>query len=60
MSNVITHIEGDILTVTIDLSKDYGPSKSGKTLVVATTAGFTNLGDDRDTSISINCNRYPE
>ena len=39
-------IEGDILTITFDVSKkalaDAQPSKSGKTRVVATTNGFSN------------------
>lgn len=38
-SNVAAEIAGDILTIKIDLSKRLGPSKSGKTTVVATTQG---------------------
>ncbi len=39
MKNVSMAVEGDILTIEIDLSKDFGPSKSGKTTIVASTEG---------------------
>jgi len=39
MKNVSMTVEGNVLTVTIDLSQDFGPSKSGKTRIIATTAG---------------------
>lgn len=37
--NVKATLEGDILTLVVDLSKSHGPSKSGKTTVIATTSG---------------------
>ena len=39
MKNVSIEVEGNILKIKVDLSKDFGPSKSGKTRIVATTAG---------------------
>ncbi len=39
MKNVEMKVEGDLLTVAIDLSKDFGPSKSGKTIIIASTEG---------------------
>ena len=39
MINTDIQIKGDILTITVDLSKDSGPSKSGKTLIIASTQG---------------------
>jgi ABC-type cobalamin transport system ATPase subunit len=39
MKNVTVAVKGNILTITIDLSKQVGPSKSGKTTIIATTAG---------------------
>ena len=57
--NVVHEIKGDTLTLTIDLSEDNGRSKSGKNIVVASSGGFTKLGDERDTSFSLNVNRYP-
>ena len=37
--NVGVTVEGSILTIRIDLSKSQGPSKSGKSTVIATTEG---------------------
>lgn len=39
MKNVNMQVEGNTLTITVDISKDFGPSKSGKTRIIATTAG---------------------
>lgn len=48
-------MEGDKLILTIDCSKsareNAAPSKSGKTVILATTGGFTRFGD---VSISLN------
>ena len=47
--NVKGEIKGDVLVLTIDISKEAKekaqPSKSGKTRVLATTSGFTGFGD---------------
>jgi len=39
MKNIDATIDGDILTLKIDLTKDFGPSKSGKTVIIASSAG---------------------
>jgi hypothetical protein len=39
MKNVETKIEGSILTIRVDLSKTHGASKSGNSIVIATTEG---------------------
>lgn len=39
MKNVEIKIEGSTMTITVDLSKTFGPSKSGKTTVIASTEG---------------------
>ena len=38
-SNVAYVINGNLLTITVDLSKRLGPSSSGKTTIVATSSG---------------------
>jgi len=53
MTNIETKKDGNKLTVTIDLSKNQGRSKTGKSLMVATTGGFYALGEGY--AISINC-----
>lgn len=45
MKNVDMKVEGNILTVKVDLSKNYGPSNSGKSFVIATTEGNKAVGD---------------
>jgi hypothetical protein len=37
--NVGYKIEKNKMTIEIDLSKDFGPSKSGKTTIIASTGG---------------------
>ena len=39
MKNVQMLVEGNILTIKVDLSKEFGPSSSGKTIIVASTEG---------------------
>ena len=39
MKNIEIVTQGTTLTLTIDLSKSQGPSKSGKSIVIATTGG---------------------
>lgn len=39
MQNVETRVDGTKLIITVDLSKSFGPSKSGKSIIVASTEG---------------------
>jgi hypothetical protein len=39
MKNVEMSVLGNILTITVDLSKEFGPSSSGKTIIIASTEG---------------------
>lgn len=32
-------VEGQVLTIKVDLSKEFGPSSSGKTIIIASTEG---------------------
>ena len=32
-------VNGSVLTITVDLTKDFGPSSSGKTIIIASTEG---------------------
>jgi hypothetical protein len=52
-------IEGETLTIKVDLSKDFGPSKSGKTIIIASTEGNVSVLE-RDEKIGLNIYRYPE
>lgn len=43
MKNVAATVKGDKLIIEVDLTKDFGPSHSGKTHVIATTEGFVKI-----------------
>jgi len=45
MNNVDLKVNGNIMTITVDLSKDFGPSASGKTIQIASTLGNKPVGD---------------
>jgi hypothetical protein len=54
VKNITMKVEGNTLTITVDLSKDLGPSKSGKTRIIATTAGNISIpGTDAKAGINI-------
>jgi hypothetical protein len=53
MKNVELTVEGTMLTIKVDLSKDFGPSSSGKTTIVASTEGNVSI-PDREEKIGLN------
>ncbi len=56
MKNVQMTVEGDILTIRVDLSKEFGPSASGKTIIIASTEG--NLAvPEREEKVGLNVYR---
>ena len=59
MKNVDMTVEGDILVIKVDLSKDFGLSKSGKTIMIASTEGNVSV-PDRNEKIGLNVYRYPD
>lgn len=56
--NVSVVTEGDKLIITIDTTKSFGASASGKTLTVATTSGNKDVGDGL--ILGLNAYRYPD
>jgi len=45
MKNIEQTIEDNILTLKIDLSKTFGPSSSGKTIIIASSEGNKQIED---------------
>ncbi len=39
MKNVELTVSDNTLTITVDLTKEFGPSSSGKTIIIASTEG---------------------
>jgi hypothetical protein len=53
-NNIKIEENGDILTITVDLSKDFGPSKSGKTISIASTLGNKKLSSHPEIAMGVN------
>jgi hypothetical protein len=46
--NITITRKGNILTITVDLDKQYGPSSSGKTTIIASSEGNASVpGSDK-------------
>lgn len=54
MKNVDMKVEGTVLTIKIDLTKEFGPSASGKTIIVASTEGNLDVAGHEKTKIGLN------
>jgi hypothetical protein len=54
MKNVEMNLEGNILTIKVDISKEFGPSASGKTIIIASTEGNISIPDKDDVKIGLN------
>ena len=39
MKNVRLSVSSNTLTITVDLTQEFGPSSSGKTIIIASTEG---------------------
>jgi len=57
MRNVETKTEGDKLIITVDLSKDLGLSKSGKSKLIASTEGNASI-DTKRGKVQVGLNVY--
>ncbi len=54
MKNVEMHVEGNTLTIVVDLSQDFGPSSSGKSITVASTEGNIAVPGREEVKIGLN------
>ena len=58
MKNVSIKTNDQILTISVDLSKNFGPSKSGKTIIIASTEGNKEVAPD--IHMGLNIYKYPD
>jgi len=58
MENIQMEVKGNNLIITVDLTQDHGPSKSGETIVVANTLGIVNVPDEEFSHIKVGVNVY--
>jgi hypothetical protein len=54
MKNCEMTLNGDILTITVDVSKDFGKSSSGKSIIIATTEGNVSIPEKEEIKIGLN------
>jgi hypothetical protein len=54
MKNCEMKLSGNILTITVDVSKDFGKSSSGKSIIIATTEGNVSIPDKEEIKIGLN------
>ncbi len=59
MENVKWEVKDDKLIIEIDLTKESGLSKSGKTITIASTRGNQKI-EGTDAVIGLNVYKYPE
>jgi hypothetical protein len=58
MKNVAMKIEGQKLIITVDLAKEFGPSSSGKNVIIASTEGNQSVPEREDLGVKIGLNVY--
>jgi hypothetical protein len=54
MKNVEMKVEDNILTIKVDLNKEFGPSSSGKTIIIASTEGNVAIPEKEEVKIGLN------
>jgi len=54
MKNVELKVEGNILTIKVDLTKEFGPSSSGKTIIIASSEGNAAIPEKEEIKIGLN------
>ncbi|MFZ4440558.1 MAG: hypothetical protein ACOYOS_19240 [Syntrophales bacterium] len=57
MKNVEMKLDGNILTIKVDLTKDFGPSSSGKTIIIASTEGNVAVDEHEEVKVGLNVYR---
>ena len=54
MKNVEMSLDGNTLIIKVDLTKEFGPSASGKTILIATTEGNVAVPGAEEKKIGLN------
>jgi len=47
-------VEGNILTIQVDLTREFGPSASGKTIIISSTEGNISIPERDEIKIGLN------
>jgi ABC-type polar amino acid transport system ATPase subunit len=54
MKNVEMTVDGDVLSITVDISKTFGKSSSGKSTIIASTEGNVSVTGRDEVKIGLN------
>lgn len=54
MKNCTMDVKGTVLTITVDLAKDQGKSKSGKSTVIGTSEGNVSIPGHPEVKLGLN------
>ena len=57
MKNIEMKLEGQKLVITVDITRDFGESKSGKSITIASTEGNISIPEHDDIKIGLNIYR---
>jgi len=57
MKNCEMKLNGNILTITVDISKEFGISSSGKSIIIGSTEGNVSIPEKEDIKIGLNVYR---
>jgi len=57
LKNCDLKLDGNILTITVDISKEFGKSSSGKSIIIGSTEGNVSIPDKEDIKIGLNVYR---
>ncbi len=57
MKNVEMKLEENILTIKVDITKEFGPSSSGKTIIIASSEGNIPIPEKDEIKIGLNVYR---
>ncbi len=59
MKNIELSVTNNILTITVDLTKEFGLSSSGKSIIIATTEGNQSIPGAEEKKIGLNIYKKP-
>jgi len=54
VKNIEMIVDDGILTITVDLKQDFGRSKSGKTIIIASTGSGVKVPGNPDITVGVN------
>lgn len=57
MKNCEMKLNGNILTIMVDISKEFGVSSSGKSIIIGSTEGNVSIPEKEDIKIGLNIYR---